>query len=378
MSFEHYIISGGKKLRCGYTTGSCAALASKAAARTLLSGKDSKTESLVTPKGLSVEVDILDIRHSEGKVSCAVRKDGGDDIDATDGALIYAEVSKIPEGLEIDGGRGVGRVSLRGLDQPVGCAAINSVPRRMIKEEAEKVCRDCAYKGGLKIIISVPQGEEIAKRTLNRKLGIEGGISILGTSGIVEPQSLEALVASIEIELRVIGEKGEKNLIITPGNYGENFLSTLPELESFPLVKCSNFFGNTLDFAAQQGMEKVLVVSHMGKLVKLAGGIMNTHSRFADCRTELFATHAALFGASRFLVEKIMTAPTSDACIELLDSAGLREKVMESLLCKIQEHLSQRSGGAYAVGAIAFSNKFGLLGMTEGGREILEKWREKA
>ncbi|NLV85925.1 MAG: cobalamin biosynthesis protein CbiD [Clostridiales bacterium] len=378
MSFEHYIVSGGEKLRCGYTTGSCAALASKAAARTLLSGQDSKTESLVTPKGLSVEVDILDLKRGDGWVSCAVRKDGGDDIDATDGALIYAEVSKTPVGIEIDGGKGVGRVSLRGLDQPVGHAAINSVPRRMIKDAAEEVCRKYAYEGGFKIIISVPQGEEIAKRTLNRKLGIEGGISILGTSGIVEPQSLEALVASIEIELRVIGEKGEKNLIVTPGNYGENFLSTLPELEGFPLIKCSNFFGDTLDFAAQQGMENVLMVSHMGKLVKLAGGIMNTHSRFADCRTELFAAHAALSGASRFLVEKIMASPTSDACIELLDSAGLRDKVMESLLYKIQEHLSHRSGGAYAVGAIAFSNKFGLLGMTEGGREILEKWRDKA
>jgi cobalt-precorrin-5B (C1)-methyltransferase len=377
MPFEHYIQSGGKALRCGYATGSCATLAAKAATRMLLSGQPIETSSLITPKGIPVQVDVLNILCRDGSVSCAVRKDGGDDCDATDGALIFAEVRTCNGGIRIDGGVGVGRVTKPGLDQPVGQAAINRVPRQMIAAEVESVCREFSYSGGLAVVISVPEGEEIAKRTFNQSLGIVGGISILGTTGIVEPQSLKALIDTIELEIKVAAAQGHRDLILTPGNYGEDFLNTMPQLHSIPGVKCSNFFGDSLDFAAAYHFSRVLVVAHMGKLVKLAGGIMNTHSRYADCRTELFAVHAALNGANQALVEELMNAATSDACLALLDREGLRAAVLASLLKKIQFHLERRAAGVYAIGAIAFSNQYGQLGITQQGQTILDDWSTK-
>lgn len=374
---EHYISSGGKRLRCGYTTGSCAAMAAKAAAGLLLGDKPQETVSIVTPKGISVMADVCLVSRTGDEVICGVRKDAGDDIDATDGALVCAAVRKTKAGLAIEGGAGVGRVTQKGLDQPVGHAAINSAPRRMIAQELAAVCRAAGYEGGLSAVISVPEGEALAKRTFNAQLGIVGGISILGTSGIVEPQSLRALLDSLAVETRVAAANGARELIITPGNYGSDFVARYPALACMPQIKCANFFGEALDLAAQNGFDTVLVVAHLGKLVKLAGGIMDTHSRVADCRTELFAVHAALCGASRQLVAELMDAATSDACLALLDAAGLREPVLTSLLRKVQWHLEKRAAGAFHVGAVTFSNQYGLLAATEAGAEIIEKWSKE-
>ena len=374
MAFEHYVISGGKKLRCGYTTGSCAALGAQAACKMLFSGSPVSLAALDTPKGLRVEAEVLDAKLSPDQVSCAIRKDGGDDCDATDGALIYVSVRRIPRGIVIDGGEGVGVVTRPGLDQPVGSAAINRVPRHMIEHEVAAVCAAAGYGGGVQVTVSVPEGEAIAKRTFNPNLGITGGISILGTTGIVEPMSLQSLIDSIDLELRVHAAEGNTDVILVPGNYGSTFLAARPGFERFPQVQFSNFFGDALDFAAADGYKTVLVVSHMGKLVKVAGGIMNTHSRFADCRTELFAAYAALCGASQETVAKLMDSATSDACIALLDEAGLRETVLEKLMDAVQRHLERRAGGVFQVGAVGYSNEYGLLGVSSGGRAILEKW----
>ena len=187
---EEYIVKDGKKLRLGYTTGSCAAAAAKAAAWMLLTGRKKETIDLLTPKGISLKLDVLSITQTPQEVSCAIRKDSGDDPDATRDTLIFASVRKTDApGIVIDGGTGVGRVTKRGLDQPVGAAAINSVPRQMIEENVQQVCRLCDYSGGICVVISVPDGEMLAKKTFNPRLGIVGGISILGTTGIVEPMS---------------------------------------------------------------------------------------------------------------------------------------------------------------------------------------------
>lgn len=374
---EHYISSGGKRLRCGYTTGSCAAMAAKAAAIMLLGGQIPQTVSIVTPKGIPVRADVLDAHCAEGEARCAVRKDAGDDIDATDGALICAAVRKMDAGIEIDGGAGVGRVTKRGLDQSVGNAAINSAPRRMIAAEVNAVCEAMGYSGGLSVRISVPDGEEIAKRTFNAQLGITGGISILGTSGIVEPQSLQALRDSLAVEARVAAANGARDMVITPGNYGADFAARYPALTSVAQLKCANFIGESLDLAAQNGFQSVLVVAHLGKLVKVAGGIMDTHSRVADCRTELFAAHAALCGAPRETAERLMDAATSDACLDILGEAGLRAPVLASLMDRIQWHLERRAAGAFAVGAATFTNQYGLLAVTAEGGKIIEHWSEK-
>ena len=374
MAFEHYLRSGAKNLRCGYTTGTCAALAAAGAAELLLTGHAPEVLRLLTPKGWSVEVAPEICKMEQNTAICAVKKDAGDDPDVTDGILIYASVSKTERGVCIDGGAGVGRVTKPGLDQPVGAAAINHVPREMIAAAVEAVCADAGYAGGLEIVISAPEGEVLAKKTFNPMLGIAGGISILGTSGIVEPMSEQAVVDTIAVELRQAATRSDR-LILAPGNYGLDFLAAnLSEFETIPVVKCSNYIGDALDMAALAGFRAVLLVGHIGKLVKLSGGVMNTHSKMADCRMELFCAHAALCGASQELCENLMAQVTTDGCIGLLEEAGLREAVMARLLDAAQKHLKHRAAEAYQIGAVLFSNEYGLLGMTDAAKQLLEAW----
>ena len=383
--FEHYVRSGQKLLRCGYTTGTCAALGAAGAARLLLTGKAPETVALRTPKGIVVEVAPLFCRRTGPGAECAIEKDGGDDVDVTTGLPIVATVELLPGTTEvrIEGGPGVGRVTRPGLDQPVGEAAINHVPRRMIAEALQREAETACYTGGFAVTLSIPGGEEVARRTFNPHIGVAGGLSILGTSGIVEPMSQQAILDTIQLEmnqaaLRVQTAAGPRRLILAPGNYGLDYLGTAyPEFASIPVVKTSNFIGDTLDMAASAEFEDVLLVGHVGKLCKLAGGIMNTHSHTADCRTELFCTHAALCGASRETCRALFEAATTDACLDLLDAAGLRAPVLESLLAAVQLHLDRRAAGAFRVGAILFSNQHGPLGQTETAAQILNDWKER-
>lgn len=380
MAFEHYIQSGGKRLRCGYTTGTCAALAAAGAARLLLTGQAPASARLVTPKGWAVEAPLLACALApDGRTAtAAVTKDAGDDTDVTAGALICADVARRQApGIAIDGGEGVGRVTKPGLDQPVGAAAINRVPRRMIEQQATAVCDELGYEGGLQITIRVPGGAAMAQKTFNPNLGIAGGISILGTSGVVEPMSMQALIDTIGLEIRQARAAGHQHLILTPGNYGMDYLHRQGlDARGVPVVKCSNFIGDALDAAGAEGFATVLLVGHAGKLIKVAGGIMNTHSRCADCRTELFCAHAAVCGASPALCRALLEAATSDACIELLDAAGLRGPVLQSLTAAIQTHLARRAAGGCRVGAMVFSNLYGLLGQTETVQEIIDQWKQ--
>ena len=377
MALDYYIRSGQKQLRCGYTTGTCAALAAAGAAMLLLSGKKPETLSLTTPKGIPVEVAPAYLHLRERTAICGVVKDGGDDADATHGLTVEAHVRQIDQpGIAIDGGEGVGRVTKPGLDQPVGFAAINRVPRRMIEEQVQQVCDAVGYDGGMEVLICIPGGKEVAEKTFNPVLGVEGGLSILGTSGIVEPMSQQALVDTIALEVGQIAALGAKGILLTPGNYGEDFLQeTGLAGREVPVVKCSNFIGDALDIAGTHPFEEVLLVGHLGKLVKLAGGVMNTHSRYADCRTELICAHAAVQGASQQVCAALLQAATTDGCVEILDRAHLREPVLEGLLKAIQQHLERRVQGKYRVGAVLFSNEYGLLGMTQGAKEIIEAWQ---
>ena len=379
--FEHYVRSGQKLLRCGYTTGTCAALAAAGAARLLLTGTTPETVALRTPKGIVVEVAPLFCRKTADGAECAIEKDGGDDVDVTTGLPVIAQVALLPDvsGVVISGGKGVGRVTKPGLDQPVGEAAINHVPREMITEALHREAENAAYQGGFSVTISIEGGEEVAKRTFNPHIGVEGGLSVLGTSGIVEPMSQQAILDTIQLEMNQASLRAgtPRRLILAPGNYGLDYLhETYPKFAAVPVVKTSNFIGDTLDMAASAKFEEVLLVGHVGKLVKLAGGIMNTHSHTADCRTELFCTHAALCGASREVCTALMDAATTDACLDILDAAELRTPVLESLLRAIQLHLDRRAAGTFRVGAILFSNQHGPLGQTETATQILNEWKE--
>ena len=368
-------------MRYGFTTGSCAAAAAKAAAYMLLTGKIKNCITIETPKGIPYTAEVTDIVRGESQVSCAVVKDGGDDPDVTSGSKICATVTADNRGdgekelLQIDGGKGVGRVTRPGLDQPVGNAAINHVPREMITREVQEVCRICDFHGTLHILISVPDGEAIAESTFSPRVAIVGGISILGTTGIVEPMSSQALKETIRVELRQQRAEGQTIAAVSPGNYGLDFMQQTYGYDLDRSVKCSNFIGETIDMAAELGFCAMLLTGHIGKLIKVAGGIMNTHSRMADCRTELFCTHAALCGADAATCRALMDAATTDACLDILDAAQLREPVMASLLTAIQTHLDRRAAGAFKVGAVLFSNRNSPLGQTKTADTLLKLWK---
>ena len=367
-----YIYHNNKRLRCGHTTGTCAAAATKAAMEMLLSGSVVENVSITVPKGIVLDLPIEDITIGNDSVTCAVRKDGGDDIDATDGILVYSTVRRKESGLAIDGGTGVGRVTRKGLDQPPGNAAINKVPRSMIAEVVRDVSDSFGYPGGLEVEISIPEGEDIATRTFNPRLGIVGGISVLGTSGIVEPMSESALIDTIKVEMRMRKESGESTILVVPGNYGKDFAEEMPGIDADKVVKCSNFVGEMLDYACELGLDVVLI-SNLGKLVKVAGGIMNTHSRNADSRMEIMASNAAMAGAGIDTVRGIMGCISTDDALELLDSEGLIPKVSELLLEKIQYHMNHRTGGKIRTSAVMFSSVYGLLGCTEDAKTMLRE-----
>ena len=374
---EQFVYKNHKKLRYGYTTGSCAAAESKAAAAMLLSGKEISYVELHTPKGIDLRLEVLDISREDNAVSCAIQKDGGDDPDVTNGILIYAKVSREPADeaqIIIDGGIGVGRVTKPGLEQPVGAAAINKVPRQMIRENLEAVCEQYHYHGKLSVVISIPSGVELAAKTFNPRLGIVGGISVLGTSGIVEPMSEQALIDTIRVEMRQKLANGMEYLLVVPGNYGIDFLDQYGHgLQLEDAVKCSNFVGEALDAAVEFGAKGVLLVGHIGKFIKLAGGIMNTHSHNADARMELLTVHAALLGAPVELLQKMMECVTTDDALKYLKEADLMEPVMERIMEKMEFYVNQRAQHQLELGVITFSNVFGILGQTKNVPDLVKK-----
>lgn len=356
-------------MRYGFTTGSCAAAAAKAAAYMLLSGRQKNTITIETPKGIPYTAEILEITRGEKAVQCAVRKDGGDDPDITSGALIYAEVSLTDHTrtqatdtrIHIDGGIGVGRVTKPGLDQPVGNAAINHVPREMIAKEVLEVCDLMDYKGNLQVIISVPEGEAIAKQTFNPRLGIVGGISILGTSGIVEPMSNQALLDTIRVELNQRRAEGFDYVAVAPGNYGLDFMKKAYGYDLDKSVKCSNFIGATIDMAMECGFTRMLLTGHIGKLIKVAGGIMNTHSKEADCRMELLSAFAIHEGAGADVAAKILDCVATEEAVRLLREAGKQQEVMDYAMERIMFYLNKRAGGRMQIDCIMYDNTFGEL-----------------
>lgn len=370
---EKYVSKGSKKLRCGFTTGTCAAAASAGAARMLLSGKVIENITVITPSGNSVTVGRTDIKKENDYVSCAVQKDSGDDPDVTDKILVYSTVSYEKSGITVDGGEGVGRVTKNGLKQQIGEAAINPVPRKMIEEQLKTAASDYSYDGGLKAVISVPMGIQIAKKTFNPRLGIEGGISILGTTGIVEPMSEQALIDTISVELDVRKAQNEEFIIVTPGNYGQDFLRDNLGIAVDKCVKCSNFIGDTIDMCIEKGFKSMLLVGHIGKLSKLGCTIYNTHSRYADGRMEAFALCAALCGAERQVLDNILGCITTDAALEILKKEGIFDETIKMLEKRIDRSLKLRAKGSIEIGMITFSEEYGILCKTENADNMLEK-----
>ncbi len=376
---DYYVIRNQKKLRFGYTTGSCAAGAARGAVRLLLGEDEISEVELMTPKGILLHLEILDRKRSENAASCAVRKDAGDDPDTTNGILVYAKVEKflirsdMEDRIVIDGGIGVGRVTKPGLSQKVGEAAINPVPRAMILQAVEEIADQYHYEGGLKVTISVPEGEKIARKTFNPRLGIVGGISILGTSGIVEPMSEKALIDSIRVEMTQHAAMGEQYMLVTPGNYGADYLREHMELPFEKNIKCSNYVGETIDMAVDMGVKGILFISHIGKFVKVAAGIMNTHSHSADARMEVLCSNAIRAGGDLACARSILQCNTTDEALRVLDENHILKKTMKEITDRIQFYLDHRSYQQILLGAVIFSNEYGYLGQTANAAELIDK-----
>lgn len=369
---DDYVVVNGKKYRKGYTTGSCAAAASKAAVSMLFSGKDIECISIDTPAGKRLMLEVTDITRTERAVKCAVIKDGGDDPDITTGLKIFAEAAlKENEGISVNAAEGIGIVTLPGLKIEVGKPAINPVPMKMILKESGEVL---PHGKGVEITLSVPGGEEVAKKTYNPRLGIMGGISILGTSGIVEPMSEEAWKDSLALELGMLSAKGFKQAVFTFGNYGEDFTLSKLDIDNKFIITTSNFVGFMLDKAVEQSFEEIVIVGHLGKLVKVAAGIFHTHSRVADARMEILTAYAALEGCSTEVLGKIYECRTTEAAAEIICNHGLAG-IYRRLVSNASNRCSEYTFNKIRVGTVLFNQDNNLLYMDGNAEEILGRIR---
>ncbi|MCM1226353.1 MAG: cobalt-precorrin-5B (C(1))-methyltransferase CbiD [Clostridium sp.] len=374
---NEFVYHGKSKLKCGFTTGTCAAAAAKAAVEMLLSGDKITNTKLVAPKGTELILPITNTEIAKQYVLCGVIKDSGDDPDITNGILICCTAEKIKYDIEIKGGEGIGIVTKAGLDQPVGEWAINSVPRKMIRSAVSEICEKYDYYGGIRITVSAPDGKNIAGRTYNPRMGIKGGISIIGTTGIIEPMSNSAIIETIRTEQKIRKAEGRKNLLLTIGNYSEDYLVKILPFMNSQSVICSNFIGEAIDIALELGFDSVLILGHIGKLVKLGAGIMNTHSAQADGRMDVLVTCGVLADTGIKTLKKIPECAAADAALGLLESDGVLEKTMEILMRRIQYYLDAKAKGDILIGAMTFSYKFGILGKTNSADEIISRLTEE-
>lgn len=378
---ERYIEKKGKRLRYGYTTGSCAAAATKAACQLLVEVENGEVVKapkeglvqLMTPKGWLLDIPYQLEAVEANAITCSVIKDSGDDPDMTKGIKIYATVThKTGMEYELTNGKGVGTVTKPGLSVPVGAPAINPVPQKMIREVVEE---SFETTNGIKVEISAPQGVEIAKKTFNPRLGIVGGISIIGTTGIVEPMSEDAIIDTMKVELSVLVKSGVDTVLLSPGNYGRDFAMSLG-LHTNKMVKTSNYIGAILDEAAKLKIKRILWVGHIGKMVKVAGGIFQTHSSMADGRMEILTAHLGVQGASKDLMSQVMTANTTDDAIDMIKDAE-EMSVFDTLAKKVSQRSMARVFGDIEIGTVLFSNVHGLLGMDEAGKQLMEAFRDE-
>lgn len=378
---RNVVVKRGKALRYGYTTGTCATAAAAAAAEMLLTGRRVDRVRVTLPGGEVVELDTVRPEVTQDFARCGIIKDAGDDPDVTHGMEILAEVrfqAQATLGTCVVGGPGVGVVTARGLPCAVGEPAINPVPMKMIRHhvEAASARYDSELQRGLRVEISALNGEVIAKKTFNTRLGIHGGISILGTTGIVEPMSEQALIETIKVLIDKAAGQHPEIALISPGNYGRNYCREVLGLDLETGVKCSNYIGETLDYLVYKGFKEVLLVGHVGKLVKLAAGIMQTHSSTADGRMEILGVHSAMAGAPPEMIRRIMVSGTTDEAIEILEEAGVTKAVFDSIMARIRFQLDYRTRGAMRVEVILFSAQNAAIAKTDGAQTLAARLAE--
>lgn len=329
------------ELREGYTTGSCAAACAHAAARFLAIGEKLCAVELTLPGGGTRTIEVSFSSCGENWAEFAAIKDAGDDPDATNGMRVLTKLAihRESEGeISFFAGEGVGTVTKNGLKIPPGQPAINPIPRSMIEREARLYLGKCAIDA----TVSIPGGKEVAARTFNPRLGIEGGLSVLGTTGIVRPMSSQAIIDTTRAELDVKKAAGYDDIILVFGAMGEEALIKRG-YDADKMVQMSNFVGEALDYTAKLGFKCILLAGHAGKLIKLSAGIFNTHSAIADARAEIVCAQAAMLGAPQELILELYACPTTDAMAAALERSGYSH-VWQALCRRSAEKASIRAG----------------------------------
>lgn len=378
---EEYVYIDGKKYRRGYTTGSCAAAAAKASVHMLFTNKKIENINIDTPKGIPLTLKVKNIKLKDKSAVCSIEKDGGDDIDATHTMDIFAKAELIPredEEIIVTSGVGIGIVTKKGLSVEVGKPAINPVPMRMIRSEISKVLGEnhklLNKDKSLKITIFAPQGEEIAKKTFNPRLGIVGGISILGTTGIVEPMSEDGWKKSLSIELEMKKAQGMDKIILVPGNHGEEFIREHLKIDMNNCVRMSNFVGYMLNEAKRLGFKKILMAGHIGKFIKISAGIFNTHSKVCDARNEIMIANLALMGADLDFLKDINECVTAEGAVEIIDKSKYTE--IYNVLCnKCKERVEEYLNEDIQVEVYMFRMDKSLLGKSTNADLLTEDFR---
>ncbi|MEC5317828.1 cobalt-precorrin-5B (C(1))-methyltransferase CbiD [Brenneria populi subsp. brevivirga] len=365
----------GKQYRKGYTTGSCATAAAKVAALMVLRQQTIDQVSIVTPSGVTLYLNVEQPLIEGRQATAAIRKDGGDDVDATHGMLIFARVTLNEGGdIHIRGGEGVGTVTRKGIGLPIGSSAINRTPLQTIEAAVREAIGPTR---GAEIEIFAPEGEERAKKTYNGRLGILGGISIIGTTGIVTPMSEESWKRSLALELEMKRAAGEDKVILVPGNHGERFVREQLGLDGRGVVTMSNFVGYMLQETVRLKFRHVALIGHLGKLIKVAAGIFHTHSHIADGRMETLIANLALMGAPHEVLLAVNQCDTTEAAMEVIARHGL-EAVYERIarrICQRVNEMMRFSNTPPHIDVVLFSFDNQVLGANRPLADIVEALR---
>lgn len=357
--------------RTGFTTGACAAAAARAATLGLLTGHVPESVDCLLPNGRQVRFAVTDGRCQDGQGHAVVIKDAGDDPDVTDGAPLTADARRLatmPGVVILKGGEGIGTVTLPGLGLSVGGPAINPVPRRNIEENVRAVAAAWLEQNGLEVTLSVPGGEKMAKRTLNPRLGIHGGISILGVSGIVYPYSTAAFRASVVQGVEVAAYQGRNIVVLTTGGRTEKF--AMRELKMLPpvcFVQMGDFLKPALDTVVRMGIRHVVIGAMVGKLTKMAQGETITHAGRNPVNTALLAELALSIGAPPELCEAIRHGPTARHASEQLAHLGLRRPFYRALAERVVRTLCGRYPNRFSLRVLVCDFEGGKIAEASGG-----------
>lgn len=359
-------MAASKRLRPGITTGASAAAAAQAAVLMLFRREEILSAKVTNPQGRELVVPVKAVALHQESATATVIKDGGDDPDITTGLEITVTVRKIPTGIMITGGPGVGTVTKPGLQVPVGEPAINPVPREMMASAVKPFLPEGT---GVCIEVSVPGGVEAARRTLNPKLGITGGISILGTTGIVEPMSEEAFKRSLAPQITMAKAHGFTTICLTPGRLGERWAADILGIPGEAVVQMSNFVGYMLNSCVTQGIRNVILIGHHSKLTKVAAGCFHTHNKVADARLETLAAYAGLLGAGAPVIGELLAANTSEGALEILRRHNLMG-VMPLIAAKAAARAMEHVFGDLRVGVVMFTMSGEVLAADANAVEI--------